>query len=256
MPSTAPQPKDSTDVLQHNLQQKFAAQRRKDMFAMQARQASKAAEEVNDVPQARFVSESTKWVPRKSATRAEKSEKAALGKKAIERSKQMQAKPIDLGQDKFAEIATSTPQKREESPTSIKASTEKVGETSGAEGKEANHEDSTRSVSDKQGAIAQKLDDIMDILESSKRKRRRLQKLVKSARMARGTKAKSKETELKSGALAILNDLHNRRTLLDPNSRKADAQISHSSSQLLAPPKATSGETSRSLDQSKVAPHL
>ena len=254
--STAPQPRDSTDVLQQNLQQKFAAQRRKDMLAMRASQASKAAEEINDMPQARFVSESTKWVPRKSATRAEKSEKAALGSKAIKLSKKMQAKQIDLDQVKFAEIAAFAIQRGEESPTSIKASAEKVGETSGAEGKEANHEDSTGSVSGKHGAITQKLDDIMDILESSKRNRRRLKRIVKPAKMASGTKPISKDTKLKRGALVLLNDLHNRRTLLDLNSRKADARILQSSSQVLAPPKVTSGETSRLFDKLKVTPHL
>ena len=308
----APQPKDSTDAERRKLQQKFAAQRRKDMLAMQISEALRTAEETKDVPKVRSVPKSIKQSPEESSTPAErsepkrKSEKAvsgktakkpsrrarknplhilkqalaepidsAPGKKAEERSKQALAKSIDSAPGKTAikrskrskrmqadsvEIAhdgvtegttPSQPQTAKESPTVIEASTGKTEETSRAEGKEANGNASAGSAAGRQSAIAQKLDDIMDILQPSKDPK----EPAKSAEKAYGMENISTGARLKRVVASIFNALQNSggSPATTPN---ADARIVHFGSKLLAPPTENSDDHSQPLDQSKVITHI
>lgn len=228
---------------------------------MQAKQASKVEEDIKDAPKAHSVPKTAKQGPKKSSTRAERSErkrkiqveKAALGKKATKRSKLRQAKPVAVVQNEVAEVATSTkPQTAEELPTSVEASAGKIQEASGSEEKKAKDNDNAGNVSGKQTATAKKLDDIMDILESSKNPK----KPGKSARVARRIKSSSTQTTIKRVVVAVLNELKNRGDPLDTKSRKAGAMISQYSSQLLARMKEDSEKTSGSLDQSNVILHV
>ena len=258
MPSLAPQPKDRADVLQQKLQQKFAAQRRKDMLAMQASQASKAADENEEVPKADNVPETTKQSPKKLLTRAKRSERrrkleeAALGKKAIKRSKKTQAKRREESLDEVAEITTSMePRATEEQSISVEASVRKSQETLGAEGKETN-KSSRGNVRGEQTVNAQKLDDIMDILESSKNQK----KPELPEKLARKVKISSRDTKPKAAVVATLNDLPNSGERPDVDARKTAAILSYYNDQLLAHLKANPDETTESLHHLRVIIHI
>lgn len=250
-----PQPKDSADVLQQKLQQKFAEQRRKDMLAMQASQSPKAAKENEEVLKKHSVPGSTKQKVHTRAERSErrrKSEKAALGKKATKRSKRSKktkAKPTGVHLSEAAEITTPTePQTAEESTISIEASAGKSQETLGAEDKEVNDSENKGNVPGEQMATAQKLHDIMGILESSKN-RKNPQNSVKVARKA---KASSTDTKRKAAIVAMLNELQESGVRPRVDADKAAAMIAYYSRQLLAHLKANPNETPESLRQIKI----
>lgn len=225
------------------------------MLKMQANQAPKAADDNGEVIKAHSVPGSTK---QKVSTRAErserrrKSEKAALSKKATKRSKrskQTKAKAREVQLNEVAEITTFTgPQAAEELSTSIEASVGKSQETLGAEGKEANDSDSKGNVPGEQMATAQKLHDIMGILESSKN-RKDPENPVKVARKA---KTSSTDTERKAAIVAMLNELQNSGVRPRIDVDKAAAMIAYYSRQLLAHLKANPKETPESLHQLKV----
>ena len=311
--SIAPQPKDSTDALQRKLQQKFAAQRRKDMLGMQVSEALKGAEEVKDVPKVRTVPKSTKQSPAESFIRAEGSERkrklekavpgktglkpskrarkkaiqplkqalaepidsapgkkakerskqalaepidSAPGKKVIKRSKRRQAESVDIAQNEVAEGTTSTQsQTADESPIGIETSTGNTEETSGAEGKEANGNASAGNVSGRQNAVAQKLANIMDILEPSKDPK----EPAKLVEKAYGMEKISTDTGLNRIVASIFNKLQNRggyQAITPSITPKAEARIVHFGSQLLAPLTEKSDDDSQPLNQSKVIIHI
>ena len=256
---------------------------------MQVSEASRTAEEIKDVPKVRSVPKSTKQSPEESSTQAERSERkrksekavpgktakkpsrrarkkaiqtlkqalaepidSAPGNKAKERSKRRQAESVEIAQDEVAEGTTpSQPQTTKESPTGIEASTGKIEETSRAEGKEANGNASAGSASGRQSAIAQKLDDIMDILQPSKDPK----KPAKSAEKAYGMEKLSTDTRLKKGVASIFNALQNRGGS-PATTPKADARIVHLGSKLLAPLTEKSDDHSQPLDQSKAIIHI
>ena len=249
------------------------------MLEMKASQASKAAEENEEVSKARFVPESTKRSPRKFYTRAERSEqrrklkKAELDQKAMKKFEEKQAKSVDVPLNEVAEITTSTePQIAEEQSTDIEASLGKTQGTLAAEGKEANDNDSKGNIPTGQGETAQKLDDIMDILESSKTKKR-LKAPMKAARKAkkplktrkppetpvkviRKAKEGSTGTKKEAARVATLNKGQKSKESSDEDSRKVAAMIESYSSQLLAHLKANPEEASGSLYQVKVSLHI
>ena len=252
----APEPTDSADALQRKLQLKFAVQRRKDMLVMQASQTPKAADKNGEVLKARSVPGSTKHTRAEKSEQSQKSEKAALSKatkakkatkatkakkatkatkaaesaKAAEAtkvskvSKQTKAKAREVQLNEIAEISTSTePKAAEELSTSIGASAGESQKTLGAEGKETNDSDSKGKVLGEQMATAQKVHDILGILEHSKSRKDPVNP-VKVARKA----------------------------IPSLNVQKATEMIAYYSEQLLAHLKANPKETPESLQQMKV----
>lgn len=161
---------------------------------MQASQDLETAEGFKDTSKASSVRESTKQGPKKRSTRAERAERKrteAKSAKAVKRLERRRAKTIDSAKRAVAEVVTPTqPPKAEESPTSISAYARKTQKISEAAGKEANETDSAGDVSGKQRPIALKLDDIMDLLESSKKHKT----LVKRTRGIETGSTISKET--------------------------------------------------------------
>lgn len=228
------------------------------MLVMQASQASNATAENKEVP------EPTRQSPKKSSNRAERSErrrnskKAAPGKKAVKRSKQTkqtkqtkqsQAKPKEVPPIEVAEITTFTePQTAEELSTLIEASARKGQKTLGAEGKEASDNESKGSVPSEQTATAQKLDDILDILESSKGPK----KPEKQVKVAHKVKPSSTDTKRKAAVVTTLNKRQKSGQRPDVDPDKAAAMISSYSDQLLAHLKANPEETFGSLYQLRV----
>ncbi len=249
------------------------------MLEMLASQTLKAAEENEDLSKARFVPESTKRSPKKSYTRAERSEqrrklkKAEFDQRTMKGSKQKQAKPVDVLLNEVAEITTSTePQTAEEPSTDIEASVGKTQGTLTADGKKGNDNNSKGNVPTEQGETAQKLDDIMEILESSKKKKK-LKPPMKAARKAkkplknrkkpeapvkvfRKAKEGSTDTKKEAAGVATLNKNHKSEENLDEDSRKVAAMIESYSSQLLAHLKANPEEASGSLYQLEVSLHI
>ena len=238
--------KPGTDVGQRKLQKKFAAQRRKDMLAMQVSQGLKGTEETKDVSKPPRVPESIEQSPKKRSARAArlekrqlKSHKAALAKqakkqKASERSKQSQAKLTDLANTKVARIATSMKsQAAAQLPTDI--------EVSGAEDQKANNNDSAGKAPSKRWATSQKLDDVMNVLDPSKdaKKSENSAGLVKKAGEM---KTRSTDIELQKVVKAVLEKLQNRGVSPDKNHGNAIAFL-----------KSTSEDTSQS---SKVVIHI
>lgn len=258
VPLTKPQPKDSPEVSQQKLQEKFAAQRRKDIIAMQASQIPKIIEKSDTEPKARSVPEPIKQITKKSSARAErkaetkrKIKEVALEKKAKKLLKKLQDKPGKAPQNDIAEIATSKRLKKAEgSPTSIESPAKRTQETSRAEGKDLNdrYGDGTDNVQREQTVTAQKLDDIMDILESSKNPK----KPDKTLNVAQGMEDSSTSTKIKKAVVATLSEFQKKETPITVNNRSADSIISRYSSQLLARLKANAVETTGSFDQSKV----
>ena len=214
---------------------------------MQASQGLKGAEETKDVSKPPGIPESIKQSPKKRsarATRVEKREwklqKAALAKKAIEqkaieRSKQAQAKLIDLAHTEVARIATSTKsQAAAQLPTDIEAP--------GAENQKVSDNDSAGKASSKQRAISQKLDDIMNILDTSK-DAKKPENLPELAERAGEMETRSTDIELQKVVTAVLKELQNRGGgSLDKGHRNAIALL-----------KSPSEDTSRS---SKVLIHI
>ena len=214
---------------------------------MQASQGLRGAEESKDVSKAPRIPKSIKQSPKMRSVRAARVEKrewklqqAALAKKAkeqnaIERSKQAQAKLIDLAHIEVARIATSTKsQATAQVPADIEAS--------GAEDQKANRNDSVGKDSNKQRAISQKLDDIMNILDTSKdaKKSEDSAELVKRAGEM---ETKSTDIELQRVVTAVLKELQNRGGgSLDNDRRNAIALL-----------KSNSEDTSQS---SKVVIHI
>lgn len=258
IPFTAPQPKGSADVSQRKLQQKFAAQRRKDLLAIQASQAGRAAEEneqvlnASSVSDASSVPESTKRSLKKFHTRAERSErrrkleKVALSKKTVKRITQPRVKPMKVPPDEVTETTKpATPQNAEEPSTSVEASAGKSQGTLGAEGNESIGKDSKGNVSGGQTATAQKLDDIMKILESSKNRGMPEHPL----NVGRKAKSSSTDTNRKAKVVATLKKLQSSGERPAVKSRKAAAIISYYSTQLLAYLKAKPEEMTDSLRQ-------
>lgn len=219
---------------------------------MQASQALRAAGENEEVFKARAVSESTKQSPKSSYTRAERRQKLALEKKSMERSKrskQEQAKPVEVPLNGVADFTTSTElQSAEERLASIEASTRKSQERPRVEDKDASENDNKGSGPGEQTATAQKLKDIMDILESS-----RSQNLPRNPmKVARKAKIPSKDTKRKAAIVATLNELENSGENPDVDHREAAAMISYFSNQLLAHLKESPEETPGSLHELRV----
>ena len=255
------------DVVQQKLHEKFAAQRRKDMLAMQASQGLKGTERTKDVSKPPGVPDSIKQSPKKRSARAARLEKrewklqkAALAKnaieqkaieqkaieqkaieqkaieqKAIERSKQAQAKLIDLAHTVVARIATSTKsQAAARLPTGIKAS--------GAEDQKDNDNASAGKAPSKQRAISQKLDDIMNIIDTSK-EAKKSENSANLVKRAGEMETRSTDNELQRVVTAVLKELQNRGGIsLDKDHRNAVALL-----------KSTPEDTSRS---SKVVIHI
>ena len=223
---------------------------------MQASQASQAAEENEEVPKTHSVSTSKKKSRKKLTARAKrkrerKIDKVALSKKAIKRSKQKEIKAMEVPLNEVAKITTATqPQAADALLTNIEASARQDGETPGVQLKEANDNDSKGDFSGTQMTTAQKLDDIMDILESSKN-----QKMsgnpVKMIRKVPPS-AKSQEPPI----VAALNELENNGESPDVNPGKVSAMWAHYSRQLLAHLKVNPEETSESLHQLRVIIHI
>ena len=265
------------DVVQQKLHEKFAAHRRKDMLAMQASQGLKGTERTKDVSKPPGVPDSIKQSPKKRSARAARLEKrewklqkAALAKnaieqkaieqkaieqkaieqkaieqkaieqkaieqKAIERSKQAQAKLIDLAHTVVARIATSTKsQAAARLPTDIKAS--------GAEDQKDNDNASAGKAPSKQRAISQKLDDIMNIIDTSK-EAKKSENSANLVKRAGEMETRSTDNELQRVVTAVLKELQNRGGIsLDKDHRNAVALL-----------KSTPEDTSRS---SKVVIHI
>ena len=177
------------------------------------------------------------------------------GKSAIkrsERSKRRQAESVDIAQNEVAEGTTPMqPQTAQESPTGIEASIGKTEETSRAEGKEANGNASAGNASGRQSAIAQILDNIMDILKPSKDPK----KPAKSAEKAYWMEKISTDNRLERVVASIFNALRNSGGS-PATTPKADSRIVQFGSKLLAPITEKSDDHSRSLDQSKVNIHI
>ena len=201
---------------------------------MQASQVSKVEEKTEIVPKARSVPEPFKQITKKSSARAErraektrKMKEAALEKKAKKQSKKLKAKPKEALQNDIAEIATSEQlQRAEGSPTNIESSVKRSQETSRAGGMESNdrYRDGTDNVQGEQTVTKQKLDDIMDILESSKN----LKKPDRTLNV--GTKDSSTSIKMKEAVVATLSEFQNKGTPFVVNSRSADSIISRYSS--------------------------
>ena len=80
--STPPKPKDITDDSQQKLQQKFAAQRREDILAMQASSIANTAENIGDVPKEHSVPE----YPKRSLKLPQENEKPNRKSKRLEKA--------------------------------------------------------------------------------------------------------------------------------------------------------------------------
>ena len=174
---------------------------------MQANQASKAADENEEVPKTRSVPKSKEQSRKKLATRPKgkrrrKIEKVALSKKAMKRSK-------------F---------------------------------KEANDDDSKGNFAGAQMTTAEKLDDIMDILDSSKNQKQPespvnvIRKIVPSVKS-------------QPAVLAALNELQNTGESPDADPAKT-AAVLYYSRQILAHLKENPHEMSASIHQLKVILHI
>lgn len=234
-------PNDSADVLQQKLQEKFAAQRRKDLLAMQA--------SGNLKPKAHSVPKSTEWSPKKSSKGPESPEQAqhpknaAHGKKATKRSKRKGANSVEVQSNEVTESTNSTEtQIAAEPPTSIEIPAEKVQESQGAQDKEFIETERVGNVLGEQTTTAQKLDDIVDVLESPKNQK----KAAKAVKLARKSNPLSKGIKRKAAIVPKP----------DVSSGKAAALIRKISSQLLARLKAYPNDTSGSLQELKVSFHI
>lgn len=157
---------------------------------MQASQALNTAEGfkdgIKDVSKVYPVRESIKQSPKKRSKRAERAERKRTRAKndKVKRVERRRVKTIDSAKKKVAEVVTLTqPPNAEESPTSISAYAGNPQKISEAAGKEVNETDSAGNVSGKQRPIALKLDDIMDVLESSKKDANLVKKVKKTRRM-------------------------------------------------------------------------
>ena len=222
---------------------------------MQTSQASKAADKIEEVPRTRSVPKSKKQRRKKLSTGAKgkgrrKIEKVALSKKAMKRSKQKEAKAIEVPLNEVAEIATAAePQTAEESSTSIEASAKQGRGTPRAKLKEANDNDSKGNIAGAQMTTAEKLDDIMDILDSSKNQKQPgspvnvIRKIVPSVK-------------IQPAVLAALNELQNKEESPDVNPAKAAAITAYYSRQILAHLKANPREMSGSIHHLKVNLHI
>lgn len=222
---------------------------------MQTSQASQAAQENEEVPKKSSVSTSKKKSGKKLTARAkrkrkQKLDKVALSKKAIKRSKLKEAKAMEVPLNEVAEITRAPqPQTADELSKIIEASARQDRETPGAQLEEANDNDSRGDFPGTQMTTAQKLEDIMDILESSKNQETSANP-VKVMRKVVPT-AKGQEAAI----VAALNELRNKGESPDVNSGHAAAIIAHYSKQLLAHLKANPEETSESLHQLRVDLH-
>ena len=222
---------------------------------MQASQTSKAAEENEEAPQTRSAPKSKKQSRKKLKTRAKgkrrrKSETVALSKNAMKRSKRKEAKAKEVPLNEVAEITTAPePQTAEESSTSIKASARQGRGTPRAKLKEANDNDSKGNIAGAQMTTAEKLDDIMDILDSSKNQKQPgspvnvIRKIVPSVKS-------------QPAVLAALNELQNKGESPDVNPAKTAAILAYYSKQILAHLKANPREISGSIHQLKVILHI
>ena len=230
--------------MQRTLQEKFAAKRRKDMLVTQVSQGLKGAEETKDVSKNPRLPESIKQSPKKRSARTARAEKrerkvqkAALAKmvieqKAIKRSKQAQAKLIDLAHTEVARIATSMKsQAAAQLPTDIKAS--------GAEDQKANDNDSAGKASNKRPATSQKLDDFLDTSKEAKKS----ENSAELAKRAGEVGTRSTDIELQKVVTMVLKELENR------GSRSPDKDHRNA----IAPLKSTSEDSSQS---TKVIIHI
>ena len=220
---------------------------------MQASQASKAADENEEVPKTRSVPKSKKQSRKKLATRAKgkrRLEKVALSKKAMKRSKQKVPKSMEVSLSEVAEITRATePHTAEKSSTSIEASARQGRKRPGAKPKEVNEDDSKVNILGAQMSTAEKLDDIMDILDSSNNQKmpgspvKVIRKIVPS-------------TKSETAVMAALNELQNYGEIPEVSPARATAILAHFSRQVLAHLQTNPGKSSGSVHQLRVNVHL
>ena len=207
---------------------------------MQVSQALKGAKKTKEVYKVLRVPESIKQSPKKRSARAtrlekreRKLEKAALAKKAmeqkaIERSKQAQAKLIDLAHTEVARIAPSMKSRAAaQLPTDIEAS--------GAKDQKANDNGSAGKASSKRRAMSPKLGDIMNILDTSKDKKKS-ENSAELVKRASEMETRSADIELQKVVTAVLKELQS-RGVGSPDKDHRNA---------IAPLKLTSEDTSQS----------
>ena len=252
---------DGADVLQQDLQQKFATQRRKDLLATQAIQASKAAEEMTKLPKTLSMSKPAKPSPKKSSTRAERVERRRRAKRAADdknvtkRSEQAQAKPGEaaLSEDAVCTISTES-QTAEELSRETSASGGPDNEAQRLDVEKASGNDSKGTVQSQQTTTARKLDEIMEILwDPEKQTVPNMPK--KAAKVARKAKPSSNDTKQKKAVVAAFNELKKGGDGQDARHRRAVSVIRNYTSKLLAHLRANPKKTSESLKQIEVLIH-
>ena len=211
---------------------------------MQVSQGLRRAGKTKEVHKAPRVPESIEQSPKKRSargTRVEKRErklqkaalaKMAMGQKAIERSEQAQAKLKDLAHTEVARIATSKKsQAVAHVPTDI--------EVSGAEDQKANDNDSAGKASSKRRAISQKLEDVINVLDTSKGKK----KSESSAELVKRTsemETGSADIDLQKVVTAVLKELQSRGVgSPDKDHRNAIAPLKPTSEDISQSPKVT-----------------
>ena len=214
---------------------------------MQASQGFETTEEIKDVSKERPLPASTKQGPKKLSPKAQKRERIrekACVRKVIGRLQQKQAKTIDSPHNEAVrKVKPRTSQATANSPTKIEASAGEKLDISKTGDQEASSNDSARNSPGRQSAIAQKLDDIMDVLETSKDPKKS-GKPVEALQGTSGMETKSADTELQRVVRAILEELQDRRESSDKPPHNAAAATSHSRRGHLAPLKPISEEVS------------
>ena len=219
------------------------------MLAMQAIQASKAAEKNEEVSKASSVPKSTKLSTKKHYNRVERRRKLgreAIGKKPMKHPKITHIKPIEVSLDGDRESTTSTePQTAEDPLPSIDVSASKYQETPGAEGKDTNDIDNKGSFPGEQTTTAQILKELTDLLDSSLNLKRS-KSPKRPVTVAGKVKALSKNTKQRAALVATLTELQSSGERPGVKSRK------EFNSQLPAYLNPNPEETPGSLHQKKV----
>ena len=216
----------------------------------------KAPEENTELPKTLSLSKSDKPSPKKSSTRAERVErrrrpKRADDKKATKLSEQAQVKPGEAALSEDAAFTTSTKsQTAEEVSRDTSAIAGPSLEAQKVNAEESSGDDGKGIVQGEQTTTAQKLDDIMKILDPEKQTVPKLPQ--KTAKVARKAKASSKDTRQKKAVVAAFNELKNGGDRQDARHRRAVSVIRNHTSKLLAHLRANPKKTSEPLHQLEV----
>ena len=199
------------------------------------------------------VTGATKAPKAPKATKATEAEKASRPTKRSQQSEREQAKSIGVPLDEVAEITTSTESQTAEEPlTSIEASTKRGQETIEAESKEADDNDSNGKSPGEQTPAAEKIDDIIKILNSSKKPKGTAKSVAKRRKaIPSSTLSKRKAAEVSS-----LNGLPSSGERQNSDLLSAAATIARFNGQLLAHLKANPEKSPRSLRELKVVLQL